>query len=154
MSSRLSRPQSVGHRRLVQAVNTPTEPTACRRCGSVYFMALTARMYTSGGYELRAVGTTPMKVFVCPCGEILTPPGLNSGNQAGGERDRFAQSLATALAHRAEHGHELRARIADLQTQVEQLAGVGQAPRGVVATDDDDDPAAAIPGRGGHSAIR
>jgi hypothetical protein len=111
-------------------------------------------MHASGGYELRAIGTTPMKVLICPCGEILTPPGLNSGNQAGGERDRFAQSLGMALAHRAGHGHELRARIADLQTQVEQLAGVGQTPRGVVATADDDDPADTIPGGGGHSAIR
>jgi hypothetical protein len=65
-------------------------------------MDLTARMYTAGGYGLRAVSTTPMKVFICPCGEILTPPGLNSGNQAGGERDLFGQSLAAALAYRGE----------------------------------------------------
>jgi hypothetical protein len=102
MSHRVSSRQSTGVQRAARAVDHRNEPTACRRCGSVYFMDMTARMYASGGYELRAVSTTPMKVSICPCGEILTPPGLNSGNQAGGERDLFAQSLATALAHRAE----------------------------------------------------
>jgi hypothetical protein len=73
-------------------------------------MDLTAQIYTTGSYGLRAVSTIPMKVFICPCGEILTPPGLNNGNQAGGERDLFAQSLAKALAHRAEKGVEATAK--------------------------------------------
>jgi hypothetical protein len=136
MSSRISRQQSTGAHRVTRAINHPTEPTACRTCGSIYFMDMTAQMYTTGGCGLRAVSTIPMKVYLCPCGEILTPAGLNNGNQAGGERDLFAQALAKALAYRAETGveatakgvagvhelQELRATIAELQTRVDQLS--------------------------------
>ena len=151
MSHRISSQPSTAAQRIARAINNPNEPTACRACGSIYFMDMTAQMYTSGSYGLRAVSTIPMKVFICPCGEILTPPGLNSGNQAGGERDLFAQSLATALAYRAETGvdaaakgvagvhelQELRATIAELQTRVDHLSGLDPAPQVVEATEDD-----------------
>ena len=160
MSHRISSQQSTGAQRVARAINNPNEPTACRTCGSIYFMDMTAQMYTSGSYGLRAVSTTPMKVFICPCGEILTPPGLNNGNQAGGERDLFAQSLAKALAYRAETGveatpkgvagvhelQELRATIAELQTRVDQLSGLDPAPQVVDATEDDQGKAEAIDG--------
>jgi hypothetical protein len=160
MSHRISRQQSTGVHRVARAINNPNEPTACRTCGSIYFMEMTAQMYTTGGYGLRAVSTTPMTVYMCPCGEILTPAGLNNGNPAGGERDLFAQSLATALAYRAEIGveatakgvagvHELqevRATIAALQTQVDQLSGLDPAPQVVQATEDDQDAAETIDG--------
>ena len=72
---------------------------------------------------------------------LRTPPGLNNGNQAGGERDLFVQSLAAALAYRAKTDVEaaakhfvgvqklkkLRANIAALQTQVDQLSGADPA---------------------------
>jgi hypothetical protein len=129
-------------------------------CGSVYFMEMTAQMFTTGGYGLRAVSTIPMRVYMCPCGEILTPAGLNNGNPAGGERDLFARSLATALAYRVEIGvgaaakgfagvHELqklRAAIAELQTRVDQLSGLDPAHQVVEATEDDQDTAEAIDG--------
>ena len=155
MSNRISSQQSTGAQRVARAINNPNEPTACRACGSIYFMEMTAQMYTAGGYGLRAVSTIPMKVYLCPCGEILTPAGLNNGNQAGGERDLFAQSLATALAYRAENGveatakgvagvhelQELRATIAALQTRVDRLSGLDPAPQIVEATEDDQDTA-------------
>ena len=83
MSHRISRQQSTGAHRVARAINNPNEPTACRTCGSIYFMEMTAQMYTTGGYGLRAVSTTPMTVYMCPCGEILTPAGLNNGNPRG-----------------------------------------------------------------------
>jgi len=150
MSHRISRQPSTATPRVARAVTNPNEPTACRTCGSLYFMEIPAQMYSMGGYGVRSVSTTPMKVFICPCGEIQTPAGLNSGNQAGGERDLFAQSLAAALAHRAKTGvdaaaqgvagvqglQELRARIEALQTQVDQLSGLDPAPQVVEATED------------------
>ena len=97
---------------------------------------------------------------MCPCGEILTPAGLNNGNQAGGERDLFAQSLARALAYRAETGveatpkdvarahelQELRATIAELQARVDQLSGLDPAAQVVDATEDDQGKAEATDG--------
>ena len=65
MSSRISSQQSTNAQRVARAITNPNEPTACRTCGSIYFMDLTAQMYTSGRYGLRAVSTTPMKVFIC-----------------------------------------------------------------------------------------
>jgi hypothetical protein len=141
MSRHISRQQSTGAQRVARAVTNPNEPTTCRTCGSLYFMEVPAQMYSMGSYGVRSVSTTPMKVFICPCGEIQTPAGLNSGNQAGGERDLFAQSLAAALACRAKTGveaaatdaagvhelQELRAKIAELQTRVDQLAGLEPA---------------------------
>ena len=137
MSNRSSRQPTTAGQRVARAISNPNEPTACRMCGSLYFMEMTAQMYHTGGYGLRAVSTTPMRVYMCPCGEILTPAGVNNGNQVGGERDLFAQSLATALAFRAETGvgatplavaglhelQELQATIAALQIQVDQLSG-------------------------------
>ena len=151
MSNRISSRPTTGTQRVARAINNPNEPTACRTCGSLYFMEVPAQMYSMGSYGVRSVSTMPMKVFICPCGEIQTPAGLNSGNQAGGERDLFAQSLAAALAYRAETAvdaaatgaagvqalQELRAKIAELQTQVDQLSGLGPAPQVVDATDDD-----------------
>jgi hypothetical protein len=151
MSNRIFSQRSTNAQRVARAITNPNEPTACRMCGSIYFMEMTAQMYAAGSYGLRAVSTIPMKVFVCPCGEILTPPGLNSGNQAGGERDLFAQSLAMALAYRAETGveatamgvagvhalQEVRAMIAELQTRVDHLSGLDPAPQVVEATEDD-----------------
>ena len=160
MSHRISSRPTTGTQRVARAINNPNEPTACRTCGSIYFMEMTAQMYTTGGYGLRAVSTIPMRVYMCPCGEILTPAGLNNGNHAGGERDLFARSLATALAYRAETGveaaakgvagvhelQELRATIAELQTRVDQLSGLDPAPQVVEATEDDQDTAEAIDG--------
>ena len=133
MSNRIPSQPSTGAQRVVRSNSNPNEPTACRMCGSIYFMDVTAQMYASSHYGLQAVSATPMKIFICPCGEILTPPELNSGTQVGGERDLFIKSLATALAHRADVEaaatsvagvqalEELRAKIAELQTQVDQL---------------------------------
>jgi hypothetical protein len=142
MSHRIFSQPSTAPQRLARAINNPNESTACRTCGSIYFMDMTAQMYTSDNYWLRAVSTTPMKVYMCPCGEILTPAGLNNATQAGGERDLFAQSLAKALAYRAETGvdaaaqafagihelRELRATIAALQTRVDHLSGLDPVP--------------------------
>ena len=150
MSKPISSQPSTGAQRVARAIDNPNEPTSCRTCGSLYFMEVPAQMYSMGSYGVRSVSTTPMKVFICPCGEIQTPAGLNSGNQAGGERDLFAQSLAAALAHRAKTGvdaaaqgvagvhglQELRARIEALQTQVDQLSGLDPAPQVVEATED------------------
>ena len=136
MNNRIFSQPSTAAQRVARAINNPNEPTACRTCGSLYFMEVPAQMYSMGSYGVRSVSTTPMKVFICPCGEIQTPAGLNSGNQAGVERDVFAQSLAAALAHRAKTGvgaadqgfasvhelQELRTTIAELQTRVDQLA--------------------------------
>ncbi len=141
MSSHISSPQSTAAQRVARAINNSNEPTSCRTCGSLYFMEVPAQMYSMGSYGVRSVSTTPMKVFICPCGEIQTPAGLNSGNQAGGERDLFAQSLAAALAYRAKTGvdaaakgvagvdelQELRAKIAELQTRVGHLVGLDPA---------------------------
>jgi len=127
--------QATAAQRVARAMHNPNDPTACRKCGSIYFMEISAQMYTMGGYGVRSVSTTPMKVYMCPCGEILTPAGLNTGVQAGGERDLFAQSLAAALAYRAENGvdaaakgfagvHELRelkAQVDDLQARINLL---------------------------------
>lgn len=121
--------------RVAHAMNNPNEPTACKKCGSIYFMELIAQMYTSGSYGFRAVSTVPMKVYMCPCGEIQAPPGMNSGNVAGGERDLFAQSLQAAVAYQLETGvdalakgvagiHELRElqlKVTELQQQVNVL---------------------------------
>jgi len=137
MNKSISSQPSTAAQRVARAVTNPNEPTSCRTCGSLYFMEVPAQMYSMGSYGVRSVSTTPMKVFICPCGEIQTPAGLNSGGQAGGERDVFTQSLAAALAYRAKTGvdgatkgvagvrelQELRAEIAELQTQVDQLAG-------------------------------
>ena len=150
MSKPISSQPSTGAHRVARAVTNPNEPTACRTCGSLYFMEVSAQMYSMGSYGVRSVSTTPMKVFICPCGEIQTPAGLNSGNQAGGERDLFAQSLAAALAYRAKTGvdaaaqgvagvhelQELRARIEALQIQVDQLSGLDPVPPVVEATED------------------
>jgi hypothetical protein len=158
MSHRISSRPTTGTQRVTRAINNPNEPTACRTCGSIYFMEMTAQMYSTGGYGLRAVSTIPMRIYMCPCGEILTPAALNNGNPAGGERDLFARSLATALAYRAETGveataegvagvhelQELRATIAALQTQVDQLSGRDQAPQVVDVTEVDQHTAEAI----------
>jgi hypothetical protein len=160
MSHRISSRPTTGTQRVERAINNPNEPTACRMCGSLYFMEVPAQMYSMGGYGVRSVSTTQMRIYMCPCGEILTPAGLNNGNPAGGERDLFAWSLATALAYRAETGveapakgvagvhelQELRATIAALQTQINQLSGRDPAPQVVDATEDDQDTAEAIDG--------
>jgi hypothetical protein len=114
--------------RVQRAMNNPNEPTPCKKCGSIYFMEMTAQIYTSGSSGFRSVSTMPMKVYVCPCGELQIPPGHNTGIQAGGERDLFAQSIAAALAHRTENGLDAVAKntaslaeLQELQTQVAEL---------------------------------
>jgi hypothetical protein len=109
-------------------MNNPNEPTACKKCGSIYFVEMPAQMYTTGSYGVRAVSVTAMKVYMCPCGELLVPPGLNNGNQAGGERDLFSQSLNVALEYRAENGVDAAARgfagiqeLQALQAEVQEL---------------------------------
>jgi hypothetical protein len=160
VTNRIFSEQSTSAQRVPRALKNPNEPTICRTCGSVYFMEMTAQMYTTCGYGLRAVSTIPMRIYLCPCGEILTPAGLNNGNPAGGERDLFARSLAMALAYRAETAveatakgvagvhelQELRATIAEVQTRVDHLSGLDPARQVVEATEDDQGTAEAIDG--------
>lgn len=120
---------TAGSQRVQRALVNPNEPMACPKCGSIFFIEVPAQMYTSGSYGFRSVSTnTAMKMFICPCGEVMVPPGMNNGNPAGGERDLFAQSLAAALAYRAEIGVDAIAKgfagiheLHDLQTQVQVL---------------------------------
>ena len=46
MSHRISSQQSTGAQRVARAITNPNEPTACRTCGSIYFMEMTAQMST------------------------------------------------------------------------------------------------------------
>jgi hypothetical protein len=135
--------------RVQRARVNPNEPMACPKCGSIFFIEVPAQIYTSGSYGFRSVSSSPMKAFVCLCGELQVPPGMNNRNPAGSERDLFAQSVATALACRAETGadatakayagiHELKTlqgTVAALQTQVDQLSRIAPAPEISEATE-------------------
>lgn len=88
--------------RVRRAMADPNIPTACPACGSVFLLKISAGMFTSGQSGFRSVSTIPLDAYLCICGEVIMPPGLNSGLQAGGERDMFAQSIQAAIKHRRE----------------------------------------------------